>query len=503
MMGRSSSRSDPRSPGPGRSRGSPEFRRPQEQPLGQDRRNWRVGREWSHHREDSQRRHHEDRDRDRSHSSRSDRRRSKSREKEKSRSFRSSTSERESVRAREESASGGRSDSKKVKHNVDKSDVVNEVAQLLSKIREQPKSKKKKSRHRRSSEDEDEDDLPITKKSKTTQKAKPYVIKSEPEKSSDRNMNILSKENSSTEKPALGSSSSASYFKPRVEPESKPVLGHEFCRICKSYYPDTEEQKAQHLSHHADSVFLAALPQDTYLFDIEEVICHFAKFGIKKADLKNKIKSNNLLKWPKNLKGFSCSKCEILDTNSEKEFRDHMKACGVTKKEEKNVYLVCFCRRCHQRCGSKTELEKHIMEEDCWPSQMTINRLYDSSVSIGSANPSNKSAIEVKKEKLDQATLIRLKEEQAGPEASSGPVQQWVQTAQPRNLSSSPSERFNGYDAPLDFPTLGFLTPDPSSSSLFNFTLPPPPATAPWLPGTEQSIKSEHFAGGQFSENTR
>jgi len=507
-MGRSSSRSDPRSPGRSRSRGSPEFRRPQE--LSRDSRNGRVGRESSDHREDSQRRHHEDRDRDRSRSSTSDRRRSKSWEREKSRSIRSSTSERERVRAREESASGSRSDSKKAKLNVDKSDVNNEVAELLSKIRKQPKAKKKKSRHRhrQSSEDEDEEHLPKTKKSNLAQKVKPHVIKSEPlgvpEISSDRNMNIQYREdNSSTEKSSVGSS--APYFKPRVEPESKPVLGHEFCRICKSYYPDTEEQKAQHLSHHADLVFLAALPQDTYLFDIEEVICHFAKFGIKKADLQNKIKSNNLLKWPKNLKGFSCSKCEILDTSSEKEFRDHMKACGVTNKEEKSLYLVCFCRRCHQRCGSKTELEKHIMQGDCWPSQMTINRLYDS-VSIGSANPSNKTAIEVKKEMFDQANLIRLKQEQAGPEARTGPVQQWVQPAQPR-IPSRPSaaEMFNGYDSPPDYPTLGLLTPDPTSSTLtFNLTLPPPPATAPWLPGTEQSIKSEHIPGGpQFSENPR
>jgi len=214
------------------------------------------------------------------------------------------------------------------------------------------------------------------------------------------------------------STSSVPYFKPLQEVELQPILGHSKCRICKSYYPDADDRRNQHLAQHPDRVFLVNLPVDTFYYDMEEAISHMAKFGINRTDLQQKVKDCNLIKLPTNLKGFSCDLCKMLDTNSEKEFMIHVKEeCKVNNKEERAQHLVCFCRGCHGRFSNKGELVKHVMQGGCWPTMMVINRLYDMSGADVVTKQKDKVAVDrekmirIKQEKVERAHQVQVKRE--------------------------------------------------------------------------------------------
>ena len=137
-------------------------------------------------------------------------------------------------------------------------------------------------------------------------------------------------------------------FKPKPEPVGTLLAGYVKCRICKSYYQDDEEIASQHLSQHLDRVFLVSLPCDTYYYTIEDAIGHLiVKLKIAKADLKDKIKNNNLIQNPSNLVGFSCKICEMLDTNNEEVLHRHLKdECQTKEKAERIKHIIYFCRGC-------------------------------------------------------------------------------------------------------------------------------------------------------------
>jgi len=260
-------------------------------------------------------------------------------------------------------------------------------------------------------------------------------------------------------------SSTLQYFKPKLEVELQPILGHSKCRICKSYYPDDDDRRNHHLAQHPDRVFLVNLPVDTYYYDMEEAISHMARFGINRTELQQKVKDCNLIKLPSNIKGYSCNICKTLDTNSEKEFMSHVKEeCKVTNKDDRAQHLICFCRGCHSKFSNKMELSTHVMRGPCWPSMMIINRLYDQSgaeipAKKTNANMEKEKMIKVKQEKLERIQQVQLKKERFEEREQS-------QTLSQVNHPSSP---FNAYTLPnteeRTQATPGVL---PSSSDLQN-----------------------------------
>ena len=136
------------------------------------------------------------------------------------------------------------------------------------------------------------------------------------------------------------------FFKPLWLP-GQALPGYIKCKVCTSYYGEEEEEQRIHLSQHPDRVFCVSLPGDSYYLEIEEAIMHLiTKLGIGRADLEEKNKKNNLIKNPSSLIGYSCSKCETLDTNNEEVFMEHMKECGIKAKDERLKHLVLFCRGC-------------------------------------------------------------------------------------------------------------------------------------------------------------
>jgi len=280
----------------------------------------------------------------------------------------------------------------------------NEKLQLVLKKSKKKKRKKSKSDAPVIKNEVDADSLsPSNKQSKIVVKREPGLDASPPPPPNLRSIDV----------------SQPSYFKPNVELELQPILGHSKCRICKSYYPDTDERRNQHLAQHPDRVFLVNLPVDTYYFDIEEAISHLAKFGINRTEVQQKVKDCNLIKLPSNLKGFSCDICKLLDTNSEKEFMIHVKEeCKIPLKEERIKHLICFCRGCHSRFPDKVSLSRHTIVGGCWPSMMVINRLYDmSGANAQQVNQQEKAAqdkermVRIKQEKVERVHQIQIKRE--------------------------------------------------------------------------------------------
>ena len=94
--------------------------------------------------------------------------------------------------------------------------------------------------------------------------------------------------------------------------------------------------------------FLVSLPSDSYYCDIEDAIIHLiVRLKIGKDDLLDKIKNNNLIQNPSNLRGFSCAQCETLDTNKDADIKQHMiDECNIRDKLERENNLICFCRGC-------------------------------------------------------------------------------------------------------------------------------------------------------------
>jgi len=208
------------------------------------------------------------------------------------------------------------------------------------------------------------------------------------------------------------------YFMPTEEIEQQPILGHSKCFICKSYFPDDQEKRNQHLAQHPDRVFMITLPVDTYCFNIEEAIAQFAKLGINRTELAQKVKDCNLIKFPTNLKGYSCNICKVLDTNKKKEFMIHVKEeCNVVAKEERLKHLVCFCRGCHVKFPNEFDLEIHSKQGGCWPSMMTVNRIYDRNTTTSTPSQKEKATlnkermIKIKQEKVERFNQIQIKRE--------------------------------------------------------------------------------------------
>merc|ERR1719450_726117 len=208
------------------------------------------------------------------------------------------------------------------------------------------------------------------------------------------------------------------YFKPK--PEVVQLLaGYSKCKICKSYFPDDEDSRKQHLAQHQDRVFLVSLPSDSYYYDIEDAITHLIlKLGIQRLDLHEKCKKNNLIQNPSNLRGFSCDICQVLDTNNEEAFMRHMKDdCKIKDKLERPQHLICFCRGCQGKFDNKEELDQHIAAGGCWPSAMTINRLCDTAADnrtaagAGAGPADIAQLLKIKQEKVDHDRVLQIKQE--------------------------------------------------------------------------------------------
>jgi len=296
-------------------------------------------------------------------------------------------------------------------------------------------------------------EVPIIKTEPATEESSPpppaaVMIKSEPGSGSPPTSSTL---------PAAPS---LPYFKPRQEVELQPIIGHSQCRICESYYPDTDESRNHHLALHPDRVFLVNLPVDTFYYDMEEAISHMAKFGINRTELQQKVKDCNLIKLPTNLKGYSCNLCKRLDTNSKGKFMSHVKEeCKVTNKEERAEHLICFCRGCHSKFSTEAELARHVMKVSCWPSMMVINRLYDQSGAElppkqNNASIDKEKMIRVKQEKVERAQQVQMKRERF-EESEHGQPQ-----------PNPPLSPFNAYALPAncDLPPLVPPVRQPSAS---------------------------------------
>ena len=149
--------------------------------------------------------------------------------------------------------------------------------------------------------------------------------------------------------PLVSPSVAKTTFKPKpVNTDFALVKDHKQCKVCSSYFRDTEEDAKLHMSQHPDRAFLVSLPSDIYFYTIEEAIVYLiTKVGIKKEDLEEKVKKNILIKNPTNLRGYSCDICEVLDTSKETELNRHIRDdCGVTEKTERVKHVIYFCRGC-------------------------------------------------------------------------------------------------------------------------------------------------------------
>ena len=156
-------------------------------------------------------------------------------------------------------------------------------------------------------------------------------------------------------------------IKPSAEFRPLPVQGNDLvgyikCQICSTYYHDDAEEEKQHLSQHPDRLFLLKVPTDTFLYSIEEVIKKLARMNFIKTEIKEKVKQNNLLQLPTNLRGYSCNLCNLLDTNDEKVFQTHMReVCRVRDKAERKNHLICFCRGCQVKSFSSHFPRNHFL----------------------------------------------------------------------------------------------------------------------------------------------
>ena len=149
--------------------------------------------------------------------------------------------------------------------------------------------------------------------------------------------------------PLVSPSVARTTFKPKpVNMDLALVKDHKQCKVCSSYFRDTEEDAKLHMSQHPDRAFLVSLPSDIYFYTIEEAIIYLiTKVGIKKEDIEEKVKKNILIKNPTNLRGYSCDICEVLDTSKETELNRHIRDdCGVTEKTERAKHVIFFCRGC-------------------------------------------------------------------------------------------------------------------------------------------------------------
>ena len=128
--------------------------------------------------------------------------------------------------------------------------------------------------------------------------------------------------------------------------------GYTKCKICSTYYPAKEEDERMHLSQHSDRLFRVNVPTDIYFYNVGDVIKHLARMKFESSQLQEKVAQCNLLRFPTNLRGYSCDLCRKLDTNELRIFLSHFREeCQVRGKEERLEHLICFCRGCQVSAG--------------------------------------------------------------------------------------------------------------------------------------------------------
>ena len=93
---------------------------------------------------------------------------------------------------------------------------------------------------------------------------------------------------------------------------------------------------------------MVTVPTEQFCFNIEDAIKHFARMQFDKSNLQEKVQQHNLLRFPKDLRGFSCVLCMELDTNDLSVFHSHVKnECGrIPDKIGRKAHLICYCRGC-------------------------------------------------------------------------------------------------------------------------------------------------------------
>ena len=222
---------------------------------------------------------------------------------------------------------------------VDKA-MVKSASKVLDSTRSRSKRKSGSGESRRSREEEAD----RLHRQMMSNKTKPLRVSTDPDQV------VPSPQISPPAPPLVSPSVARTTFKPKqVNGElAFQVKDHKMCKVCSSYFRDTEEDARLHLSQHPDRVFLVSLPSDIYFYTIEEAIIHLiTKVGIKKEDIEEKVRKNILIKNPTNLRGFSCDICEVLDTSKEAELSRHIRDdCKVTEKTERAKHVIFFCRGC-------------------------------------------------------------------------------------------------------------------------------------------------------------
>jgi len=181
------------------------------------------------------------------------------------------------------------------------------------------------------------------------------------------------------------------YFKPdRRQVDLRP--GYAYCHICESQYLDNEDEKNSHLkTTHKLSAFKVTVPKDIFLCDMEEVIRHYATFGIDNGDICDKLFQNNLVVNPPTLEAFTCGKCpegqRFTDFSDLQKCRDHIRVtCKVLNNPDEHV--IPWCRGCHCRYKSIQEMYEHQMcsqnynheRKDithCFLPKPEVRRIYD------------------------------------------------------------------------------------------------------------------------------
>jgi len=420
----------------------------------------------------------------------------------------------------------------------DYEDVDKKMMKSASKVLESTRSRSKRksgSGESRRSREEEADRLH---QQSVINKSKPLRVITDP----DPDQVVPNAQQISPPAPPLISPSVArTTFKPKqINKDLVLVKGHKQCRVCSSYFEDTEENARRHMSHHPDRVFLVSLPSDIYFYTIEEAIIHLiTKVGIKKEDIEEKVRKNILIKNPTNLRGYSCDICEALDTSNEVELNRHIRdECGVTEKTERAKHVIYFCRGCQGKFYSREELDEHASIGGCFPNPQIITKLYNDAANalIDEANKPSPTMLEIKKERVEMQEQIKIKQEKfdqligKGPPALVLPPTPIVPMVNPlQNFLSPPNllvpnlgssfhfvdtpeshdEPFNAYSNPVEEFTFNPSVPPPmlqqpppediSKFALHNIlrNAPPPQTSSPMTPFEDQ-FQMPHNAGAFF-----
>jgi len=252
---------------------------------------------------------------------------------------------------------------------------------------EQTKCKKKKKKKKKMKELDDEDDDPLENIRNIVKQIEAEKFKSKSKsrrksENSKRQVSVDYDETDTTKDDVLYEPESTGYFKPKTAMRAPQSRNYIKCRICHSYYSELKEDRNNHIRLHSKQTFLVKVPSDTWYFDIEEVIAHFARMGFSKHDLREKMQEMSLFTYPESLVGYSCSNCKenepTLNCSTEEEFKDHAQNC--TKKYNIDSCRISWCRGCHLRFETWQDLQSHIScyrHSRCFPKMEVIERIYD------------------------------------------------------------------------------------------------------------------------------